>query len=258
MSIRNIFLRSSDLSKLTGHNKYDPLEKTINTILSNNKIEERVCHKSNIEELLHKLSPPKLSSLTQELDLPEGVDMGTIEKKITQTIMGNSYSKKITEEESRKHIDDHLHGKTVLQSLEIGIKQDLRMKRGEIKESSNLNKIQSQQGSKILQRNSSMYVKELYACDKYRIIVRGKVDGIMDDTIIESKNRANYLFKTLRGYEQVQLESYMFLTGLQKAILTEHYNDTEYCINYSHDQEFWESCRGSIISFIESNISEFI
>ena len=89
-----------------------------------------------------------------------------------------------------------------------------------------------------------MYTKELYRCDEYVIVLRGKVDGqILDDSgegiIIESKNRTRKLFKELRDYEQVQLEAYMYRTGFSKDIFTEHSTDNEFCIEFSHNESFW-------------------
>ena len=86
-----------------------------------------------------------------------------------------------------------------------------------------------------------MYTKER-RCDDYVIVLRGKVDGHStgedgEGTVIESKNRTKKLFMELREYERVQLECYM-LTGYNKALLTEHYNETENCSEYSHDSEF--------------------
>ena len=47
--MKYIYLRSSDIAKLTGHNKFDTLEKTVNELLSRNNIQDRYVPKSNIE-----------------------------------------------------------------------------------------------------------------------------------------------------------------------------------------------------------------
>jgi len=256
--MKYIYLRGSDLAKLTGHNKYQSLEKTVNELLSRNGIQDRYVPKSNIEEQLVQLTTDKLITLKQELNLPNESSLSHIETVIKSTIMGNSYSGKLTEEESKKKIDDKLEGQPVLQSLEVVIKQDLGMRRGNIKEDTNLNSIQKKNGIQIKQRNSRMYTKELHRNDKYCLVVRGKVDGVSDGTIVETKNRTNYLFKEIRPYEQVQLEAYMFLTGLEHALLTEHYNDDSDCIQYTHDEGFWSSCVDKIIQFIDTHIAEYL
>jgi len=256
--MKYIYLRSSDVAKLTGHNKYQSLEKTVNELLSRNGIQDRYVPKSNIEEGLAQLSEGQLSTLKQELDVPNDSSLSQIETVIKSTVMGPSYSGKLTEEESKQNVDKKLDGKTILQSLEVGIKQDLRMRRGNIKENSNLDSIQKENGIKIQQRNSKMYTKELYRGDKYCLIIRGKVDGLSDGTIVETKNRTKYLFNELRDYERVQLECYMFLTGLEYALLTEHYNDDSNCINYTHDEGFWSACVDTIIKFIDTHIAGYL
>lgn len=256
--MKYIYLRSSDVAKLTGHNNYQTLEKTVNELLSRNGIQDRYVPKSNIEEQLVKLNKEQLVILKQELNLSDSSSLYQIESVIKSTVMSNSYSGKLTEEESKENIDKKLVGKSILQSLESGIKQDLRMKRGNIKENSNLNTIQSQKKITIEKRNSKMYTKELYRGEKYCLIIRGKIDGLTDETIIESKNRSKYLFNKLRPYEQVQLECYMFLTGYKKSILTEHYNDESNCIEYIHNEEFWQDCYKKIIQFIDTHIVDYL
>ena len=151
-------------------------------------------------------------------------------------------------------MDKNLVGKDVLQTLETSIKKDLRMRRGNIKENSNLDVIQKKKNISVGQRNSQMYTKELHRTDKYAIMIRGKVDGVSEGIIVESKNRTSRLFNELRQYEQVQLEAYMFLTDMKEALLTEHYNDTSNEIPYTHDNEFWSACVESIIGFIDTHM----
>ena len=256
--MKYIYLRSSDLAKLTGHNKYQSLEKTVNELLSRNGIQDRYVPKSNIEEKLIQLTEDQLTSLRKELNLSVDASLDKIESTIKSTVMGSSYSGKLTEEESKQNVDKKLEGKTILQSLEVGIKQDLCMRRGNIKEDSNLNSIQKKKGIQIQQRNSKMYTKELHRGDKYCLIIRGKVDGLSDGTIVETKNRTKYLFNELRDYERVQLECYMFLTGLEYALLTEHYNDDSNCIKYTHDEAFWSSCTDNVIQFIDTHIAGYL
>jgi len=256
--MKYIYLRSSDLAKLTGHNKYETLEKTVNELLSRNGIQDRYVPKSNIEEKLIQMNEGQLVDLRKELNLSVDASLDKIESTIKSSVMGSSYSGKLTEEESKQNVDKKLEGKDILQSLEVGIKQDLRMRRGNIKENYNLDSIQKKKGIQIQQRNSKMYTKELHRTDKYCLIIRGKVDGMSDGTIVETKNRTKYLFNELRDYERVQLESYMFLTGLEYALLTEHYNDDSNCIKYTHDEAFWSSCTDNVIQFIDTHIAGYL
>ena len=261
--MKYITITSSNLAKYTRHNQYDPIQKVVNELLSKNGIKDVYVPKSNTEENLLQLLPDELTKLKQELQLPENCSLNHIESAIKSQIMNQSYAPSLTEGQSKQCIDQKIKDKPILQQVSHGIKQDLRMRRGNIKEQQNLNKIQTTKHMKIDQRNSKMYTKELYRCDDYVILLRGKVDGqsIGEDgegIVIESKNRTKQLFKQLRSYEQVQLEAYMFLTGYQKALLTEHYNDTEHCIEYQHNQEFWHECLQKTIDFMNTHIKPLL
>ena len=84
------------------------------------------------------------------------------------------------------------------------------------------------------------------------------MDGISGDTIIETKNRTRKLFYKLRDYERVQLEAYMFLTGKNKSLLTEHYDGESSEISYDHNQEFWDQCIDNVRSYIKEEMKMFI
>jgi len=251
----DIFLRASDLAKLTGHNKYNDIQETIDQILKSNKICDRYVPKSNTEGCLAKLSTADFKKIAVALQLPDTSSLQEVEKKVKQTILKDSYSSVISEEVSKTKVEENLKDNQCLKVLESSLKQDLQMRRGNIKEAKNLNQIQTKQNIRIRSRNSKMFTKELFSDGKrYRILVRGKIDGISDDILIETKNRTKRLFYELRDYERVQLEAYFFLTGLRKALLTEHHNKEMNIIEYSHNEDFWDECVTKINEFINEKI----
>ena len=268
--MKYFYLTSSEIAKLTGHNQYESLDKVVKNLLNKFGIKASYIPKSNIEEGLRKLSPSQVSELEQELDKLRGVwslektypvrdkiEDSTIfnyEKCIKQYIVYPTQRGDLTEEQSKELLDSKINNQGVLESISQYIQKDLRMKRGNVKENTNLNKLQTKKNIQVEQRNSRMYTKELIRTDNYCVILRGKVDGMSGDTVIEAKNRSKRLFKELRDYERVQLEAYMFLTGYGKSILTEHYNDTSFQIDYAHDEKFWTECVSAIETFIDTHI----
>ena len=140
--MKYITITSSNLSKYTGHNKYESNEKIVNELLKKCGIEDRYVPKSNTEDSLSKLSPEELINLKKELKLPSDTTIDQLEKVIKYTIMNKSLSPSLSEEQSKQMIDAQTTNKPILQLVSQGIKQDLRMKRGNIKEQQNLNKIQ--------------------------------------------------------------------------------------------------------------------
>ena len=143
-----------------------------------------------------------------------------------------------------------------LKCLESAVKQDIRMKRGNIKENSNLDKTQAKRNIIIKERNSKMYERELYNDPegKFNIVIKGKVDGMNDDCVVETKNRTKRLFNSIPDYEKVQLNSYMFLTDKEKSLQIECYNETQNSTEYPLDKLFWEYCCKEIIEFVKRDI----
>jgi len=258
--MKTINITASGLAKLTGHNKYETLEKTVNGILNSNHIKQCDVSKSYIEEKLKKLDAVEINKIKIELGVPKTSTITEIEQIIKKSIMVPSYDKGINENQSKKLIDEKVKNKEGMGLLEDSIKKDLMMRRGTIKENQNLDHIQNKNNIQIGSRNLKMYSKVLFTDpdNKYEVILRGKVDGISEDHIIETKNRTKCLFNTLRNYEQVQIEAYMFLTDLQKSILTEHYDGESNEINYEHDEDFWCQCIKNTQLFIETHIKPHI
>lgn len=251
-----IKLQASNIAKLTGHNKYEPKQKTIDTILNFNKIKKIYIPKSNIEDKLSKMDNETLNLIRKELNLSNTTTIQDIEKIVNNLIMGQSYNKNINEETSKNLIDEKINNLEGLKQLNSEIKKDLQMKRGNIKEKNNLDIIEKKRNINIGNRNSKMYEKILYTEPNniYQLIIRGKMDGITDNIIIETKNRTNKLFNHIPDYEKVQLECYMYLSGLNKALHIEHFNNNSNEIEYNHDEEFWNQCLINIIDFIDINI----
>lgn len=248
-----IHLIASDLAKLTGHNTYEPLQNTIDKILVRNNLSNKYIPKSNLEQQLLELPSDEILKMKMELKVRVDASVTDMAQEIEKRFVSTAYNTKLSETQSKQIVDKKLTGS--FSQLNDSVKKDLRMTRGVKKETSNLNTIQKRTGAKIGQRNSKLYQKILYSNDRYEINIRGKVDGIADGYIVESKNRTNRLFNTLRPYERVQMEGYMFLTGLNKSVLTEHYDDTSNTIHCIHNEPFWNKCVERIIQFIETHIA---
>jgi nitrogen fixation protein len=252
---KTINLNASELSKLTGHNRFDDPEKTRNTILSRNGLSNVYVPKSNVEEQLLKINKNDLKKVKKELKLDVKASLKEIEAVIKKNVINVSLDKGIKEDVSREKVEKALKSCPTLQkTLESGIKHDLQMRRGNVKEEQNLNLTQKKEKIVIKERNSKMYNKILYKSPdgQYIINIRGKVDGITDDIIVETKNRTKRLFKWIPGYEQVQLEAYMFLTGLERALHIECYDNEQLKIDYEHNPEFWDECVKKIVDYVST------
>ena len=171
--------------------------------------------------------------------------------------MGKSFDSKLSENQSKVKVDEVLKNMPTLNKcLESSVKQDLRMKRGNIKEDNNLDKTEKKSNIKITSRNSEMYERDIYVDPegKYIIIIRGKIDGMNDEYVVETKNRTKRLFNMIPDYEKVQLNAYMFMTDKEKAIHIECYNEQQNQTEYGFDKLFWEGCLDKVIEFTNNHI----
>ena len=177
---------------------------------------------------------------------------------IKQQVLSKSLNGNISENESRAKTDEILKAMPTLNKcLESSVKQDLRMERGNVKEDSNLNKTQTKRNIIINNRNSQIYEKLLFVDpdNKYEIILRGKIDGMNDEYIVETKNRTKRLFNMIPDYEKVQLNAYMFMTGKVKSLHIECYNEDQNTVEYDFDKLFWEDCSNKIIQFTHQHVA---
>ena len=255
--MHRIVIVASELSIITGHNKYENIQKAIDSVLNRSNIVKKYIPKSKIEESLISLSEKDLLTIKNELKLENNASLKQVENVIKQQVLSKSLNEKITEEQSKLKAEEVLKTMPTLNKcLEGSVKQDLRMKRGNIKEDNNLNKTQIKRNIVIDSRNSKMYEKELY-CDperKFNIVLRGKIDGMNDEYVVETKNRTKRLFNMIPDYEKVQLNAYMFMTGKEKALHIECYNEDQNSVEYDFDKLFWEDCYEKVINFTNDHI----
>jgi hypothetical protein len=255
--MQEIIFVASELAIVTGDNKYEKPNKVIDAVLNRSGIVKKYIPKSKIEETLLNLDLDKLNVIKKELNLDINTNIKDLESFIKKNVMGASYDSNLSEEMSKKKVDDILKNMPELNKcLEKSVKQDLRMRRGNIKEDNNLDKTEKQCNIVITDRNSQMYSKVLYIDpdNKFRIIIRGKVDGMNEEYIVETKNRTKRLFNMIPNYEKVQLNAYMFMTGKMKSLHIECYNNEQNQKEYNFDEELWSKITNNIIDFTNKNI----
>jgi hypothetical protein len=255
--MNKITIIASELAIITGHNKYENIQKAIDAVLNRSKIVKKYIPKSKIEESLLSLSDKDLKCIKNELKLDEKSSLKQVENMIKQQVLTKSLNENITEDQSKKKADEVLKAMPTLNKcLETSVKQDLRMKRGNIKEDKNLDKTQQKHNIVIDSRNSQMYEKELYIDPegKYVVFLRGKVDGMNDEYVVETKNRTKRLFNMIPDYEKVQLNAYMFMTGKEKSLHIECYNDDQNSVEYDFDKLFWDDCLDKVVNFTNDHI----
>jgi hypothetical protein len=106
-------------------------------------------------------------------------------------------------------------------------------------------KVEATEGVK-LERDENFYNVEIATIHGTRYVITGKIDRIEvqpdgSRVLVEIKNRTRGLFNTVRGYEMVQVQTYLQMTGLTSARLVEQYNEETSSSSITRDQEFWDN-----------------
>ena len=159
--MNKIIIVASELSVMTGHKNFNEKDKlkVINLILNRNGIVKKYIPKSKIEEQLLNLSEKDLNCIKKELNIDDKSSLNDIENMIKKQVLSKSLNKNITEDQSKKRMNDVIKSMPTLNKyLEKDIKQDLRMERGNIKENKNLDKTQIKCNIKIDNRRSSIII----------------------------------------------------------------------------------------------------
>ena len=276
--MNRICLFASEVAIITGHNKYEKIDK--------------VTHR-----LLAEYFPRKYNILVKKMK-DEGVEIIPADKtehlkKIIKDSNISGESKKVIEGTLKKTVDSKnskefrqnqenlikkIENEIVKQSGKPLSKEMKQTVKDTVKGSTNTNYGIKNENKGTLEYtkltgntvyNYNRFVKMPLFDEKkleLSVILGGRVDGVLlDDTgkisrVVEVKNRTSRLFYNLRDYEKVQTMIYMKLFNLNSLDLIEilkKENDSieSNIINISFDTEFWEN---EIYNKIKIYIADFL
>lgn len=87
----------------------------------------------------------------------------------------------------------------------------------------------------------------------WRIV--GKVDGILHSDgiscVIEIKNRQKRLFTSIPKYEKIQVQMYMYLSGLRSSKIVQHYKGQYSILDMDYDEKCIEFCLSELKEAIQ-------
>ena len=251
-----IRLNASELAIITGHNKYQNLDELTEKILIRNRLKKGVLIKTDIQKnLLNIKDDILLNNIKKELKLEKTATRQEIEEKIKKICIKPQMTNQ-TEQESHINLTNILkETPTVKKLLEKSAYSDLIKARGNHMEEHSLNQSEKKNNLSIIKRNNTLYCRTLYQDEFCKIILQGKIDGMIDDnTVVESKNRSRRLFYKIPDYEKVQLEAYLYLTQTKKALHIENFNKMTNESYYDHNETFWNKCKQKIIDYVNDDL----
>ena len=98
----------------------------------------------------------------------------------------------------------------------------------------------------VFQEDKNYYSCSLLSTELYTYQIVGRIDGLEvrpDGTLVlvEIKNRMRKLFYRLRDYENIQIQTYLYLTNLNYAKLVEQYNQQVNIIEVSREEKLYKT-----------------
>lgn len=275
--MNRICLFASEVAIITGHNKYEKLDKVTHRLLA-----EYFPKKYNI--LVKKMKdegveivPACKTEHLKKIIKDSGIS-GESKKVINETLKKTVDSKNSKEfrqnqENLIKKIENEISkqlGKPISKELKQTVKET-------VKGSTNTNYGIKNENKGVAEYTNKTGVP-VYEYPKFvkmplfndesiniSVIIGGRVDGVtLDDSgniakVVEVKNRTARLFYNLRDYEKVQTLIYMKLFNLDKLDLIEVLKKGDSLesniINIDFDNEFWEQ---EILDRIKIYIADFM
>ena len=193
----------------------------------------------NEEELIHSILKKDESGLLQ-----------TLLESTLQQVKSTSTSKEVTEtvnktnEDIQKVSQISTGEQKLLQSYVL---QKLAKIHGTQAENITAVRMKEQlipEERKTIEVDENYYQLELFVSPSYSYKIIGRIDRIEhnhingESVLIEIKNRLNRLFYKVKEYEYIQIQIYLFLTGLQHAKLEEQLNDEIHMIDIPRNQSY--------------------
>ena len=179
-----------------------------------------------------------------------------IEKKIGKDIIEKIKSKNI------ETIEKRIETNKIIEKLNINIqdKKELLLNtesfinktHGIIKEDSTISLFENKFKVKLNtdQKYFSKSIKKINDSKNY--FIGGKLDGIYNDEyIVEVKNRTKGFFSSVRDYELIQIQLYMYLTNIFNAKLVEKHNTKIKITNIIYDENYVNDILKYLNVFIE-------
>ncbi len=275
--MNRICLFASEVAIITGHNKYEKLDKVTHRLLAEYFPEKynRLVKKMKDEgvEIIPACKTEHLKKIIKESGISKE-SKNIIDETLKKTVDSKN-SKEFRENQQNliKKIENEIskkQGKPISKELKSTLKETVKgstnTNYGIKNENVGVSVYSSLTGERVYEYPK--FVKMPLFDDKnlgLSVIMGGRVDGVTLDSegninkVIEVKNRTARLFYTLRDYEKVQTLIYMKLFNLENLdlieILRKDSKVESNIINIDFDSQFWEE---QILERIKIYIADFL
>jgi hypothetical protein len=104
-----------------------------------------------------------------------------------------------------------------------------------------LQQLENDMGVKVERTNNRRIERKFYTTDKNKWFVIGKADGLIDDkTVVEVKTRKKCIYNKTFENEEIQMNTYMYILNLEKAILLQYKDSTMKITDLEYKKNWYE------------------
>lgn len=217
----NLCIFASDLSVVTGHNKWHSKDEIVLKIWQRNYPEDFQRIKTLWEKKKNKSSDTFF--LTSEEYIQKTADQNNI--KIEGILEKCKNSETVTElNKNKKKVISEINKSKISQAekkiLKDCVESSTNTQFGTRKEKKVVKKLKEDKLNVLTP--GAFYTRPVITTPNNQWIIGGRIDGIVEnETLIEIKNRIYKLFYKLRDYEKIQIYAYLYVLGITKAKLVE-------------------------------------
>lgn len=225
------FINGSDIGSLCGLNPYQSQREIITNFIRKNN--------PNIFEIIHRFSPEECIHWKERAKVVES----KVKTTISEAVLSNESLELIKSEikQTSKNIDKDL----------AAITSEVFTRRGTMDEKKSIDNYEKQSNTIVSNRNSKLLKLTIQLEKDMTIEIRGKIDGIEDDFVLEHKRRQRRLFGKVPKYENAQCHVYMKMTGLEKAKLLETFGTTSQIHIINFNESTWNDILERLKLFIK-------
>ena len=267
-----IIINASDIATVVDKNPFKP----------KNELLEELCKKYNknytkktktelVEEKIPLHLKEKLDKAMKETSVLQNSEESQkiLANFVEQCYQEDANSTKLTNSDANSTISDansaaagqdRLDRLDRLQEIIEYATQKINTTHGTYTEHKTATLLNQETGNVIIEDNK-YYSYPIINIDHYEFIIIGKIDRVEiingQNWLIEIKNRTKKLFKKLYEKENIQIQTYLQMTKLNKAKLVEQYNDEIFSILVDKDDTLWETIFPKVIEFCQQ-LHEFM
>lgn len=231
LGIKRVVLKASEVAACIGKNPYKKRLEVLN-------------------ELWKKYSPSTFMGLTKKEQVLKLVgESNTAQSALLEAMTAKAEQSSDTQDIVKKATEQVNADATLSagqkRELVDHIRSSVYTSFGTKKEERTSDKVERDEKTKLV-RDTSFYEVEVTNICGTRYVIVGTVDRIEEHedgtrTLVEIKNRTRGLFREVRGYELIQVQTYLQMVQLEKARLVEQYQDEISSNDIPKDQAMWDA-----------------